>query len=193
MYRLARWGALLLAIVAMAGCSPEPRPRPSTFARLELPERRYTRFEDPRCPCTFDYPAYGQVKNLKNDSCDFDIVFPPLGATWHITNRPMRPGARGPGTRSDLYETYRRLLFKHAPKATAIVERPLRVPAGQGTFFELSGLVPTSGQLFLSDSVRHAFVIASYFNTAVKNDSLAPVIQYQRIDLRHAAQSLRWR
>lgn len=186
-------GCVLLAALLVVGCGPEARPRPETFARIELPERRYVLFQDARCPCTFEYPAYGQVKNLKNDSCDFDIVFPPLGSTWHISNRPIRPGAQGRGTRSDLYETYRRLLFKHAQKATAIVERPLRVPAGGGVFFELSGQVPTSGQVFVTDSVRHAFVIASYFNTASRNDSLAPVIHYQKADLRHAAHTLRWR
>lgn len=181
--------ALLLCLVA---CAPEPRPRPRTFPRLELPPRAYARFADPRCPCTFEYPSVGVLKNLKNDSCDFDIAFPTLGTTWHVTNRRIHPGRRGPDTRTDLYEKYRRLLYHHAPKTTGILERRLRVPAGGGTFFELSGQVPTPAQLFISDSTRHALIVASYFNTAQKNDSLAPVIQYLKHDLHHLAQTLRW-
>lgn len=194
MQRLLSPLALLSGLLLLVACGgPEPRPRPRTYPRLELPARGYARFSDPRCPCSFDYPAHGVIQPLKNDSCDFDIRFPQLGSAWHITNRPIRTGRSGPGTRSDLYETYRKLIYKHTQKASAIVERPLRVPAGGGVLFELAGQVPTPAQLFVSDSSRHVFTLAFYFDTALHNDSLAPVITYSRADLRRAAESLRWR
>ena len=185
-------GACAIALVFYS-CTAEPRPRPRTYPRLALPERSYRQFADSRCSCTFEYPSYGIVGPLKNDSCDFDIKFPPLGATWHVTNRKINSARRGPGSRSDLYEQYRRLLYRHTQKATEISERSLRVAAGGGTFFELKGQVPTSAQLFLSDSTQHALVVAFYFTTALKNDSLAPVITYAKHDLSHLAQTLRWR
>jgi gliding motility-associated lipoprotein GldD len=186
------WVGAWCAMLLLHSCTAEPRPRPRTYPRLVLPERAYRQFTDPRCPCTFEYPSYGVVGKLKNDSCDFDIHFPPLGATWHVTNRRISAARRGPGSRSDLYEQYRRLLYHHTQKATEISERTLRVAAGGGTFFELKGQVPTSAQIFLSDSTRHALVVAFYFTTALKNDSLAPVITYSKHDLSHLAQTLRW-
>ena len=50
------------------------------------------------------------------------------------------------------------------------------MPNGQiASVAELEGEVPTQFQFYTSDSTHHFFRGALYFNTAMKNDSLAPV------------------
>jgi gliding motility-associated lipoprotein GldD len=57
---------------------------------------------------------------------------------------------------------------------------------------ELSGEVPTQFQFFVTDSTTHFLRGAVYFNTAMKNDSLAPVIEYLKIDMTHLMNTLKF-
>jgi gliding motility-associated lipoprotein GldD len=45
----------------------------------------------------------------------------------------------------------------------------------------------------VTDSTKHFLRGAVYFNTATKNDSLAPVIRYLKQDAIHLIQTLRWK
>lgn len=122
-------------------------------------------------------------------SCAVDIYFPAFNAFWHITDRDFeRDGA----TAVRSFEDYRAVVYKHSQKATHIQEQRHQWPAGTGTFFELWGAVPTSAQLYISDSLDNAVMASFYFKTAVKNDSLAPVIDFLKTDLLHLAETLRF-
>ena len=58
--------------------------------------------------------------------------------------------------------------------------------------YELFGTVGVPAQVFYSDSVD--VVMASfYFATAVRNDSLSPVIDFMKADLKHMAESISWK
>ncbi|WP_332913198.1 hypothetical protein [Algoriphagus boritolerans] len=57
---------------------------------------------------------------------------------------------------------------------------------------ELSGEVPTQFQFFVTDSTDHFLRGALYFNTAMKNDSLAPVIEHIKIDMTHLMNSVKF-
>jgi gliding motility-associated lipoprotein GldD len=58
---------------------------------------------------------------------------------------------------------------------------------------ELSGEVPTQFQFFVTDSTDHFLRGALYFNTAMKNDSLAPVIEYIKVDMIHLINTLEFK
>jgi gliding motility-associated lipoprotein GldD len=78
------------------------------------------------------------------------------------------------------------LTAKHQIKAYGIEEVVLLTPNGYSAVVaELTGEVPTQFQFFVTDSTSHFLRGALYFNTALKNDSLAPVIEYIKIDLAH--------
>lgn len=177
-------------LLVLVSCSePETYPRKYGFHRLELPEHRYQRFERPNCPFTFDYPVYAEIKPKHPDSCQYDLYFKQFGARFYITTRFYQ------AEKTDLahaYEDYRQLVYKHTQKGK-IFERRVSTAQGFGTVFELYGEVPTPVEVFFTDSVAHAFEASLYFNTAVKNDSLAPVIRHLKQDMLHLVESLQWR
>ncbi len=185
---------LLLVLLMVASCTETRYPRPRAFPRIELPAHQYVTFKQQKVPFTFSYPEYGTVEVAKADSMNMEIRFPRFGCTWHITYRDFarldRLGKKGSPNLS--YEDYRKLVFKHSQKASEIFEKRFRTGTGHGTFFELYGEVPTSAQFYVTDSSRHALMAAMYFNTALKNDSLAPVIDFMKADLLHMAQSVKF-
>lgn len=176
------------SLFQLHGCSDPPTPRERGFPRVILPEHAYQSFDCPLCPFTFQYPTYGKVYQRKPDSCHFDIIFPEYGATWHLTLESLNEDY----TYSDAYEKYHSMIFQHSGKGK-IYEQDLAMENGTGKYFEIYGEVPTSAQVFFSDSVNYALEASLYFNSALHNDSLAPVIEFLKKDLEKMVQSLAWR
>lgn len=187
MSRCLLWAACLLLL---AGCVADPRPRPYAYPRIELPPHRYQAFDRPECPFTFEYPVYGQLEDQRIDSCFFNLYFPRFDCRWHITARTLDP-ARGVTYHFTL-EDFRQLVHKHTRKGS-VYESYIETPHGRGVFYELYGEVPTSADFFFSDSAHYALTTSFYFNTALRNDSLKPVIDYMKRDLLHMVETLRWK
>lgn len=185
------WVVLGLCLL-LSGCGGGTTyPRPKGYSRIDLPAHTYKAYKHPGCPFTFEYPAYAEVlQSSRQDSCSVDLYFPAFDAYWHITDRNYR---RDKTNRSKSFEDYRQVVYHHAQKAYNIQETPQRWPAGEGMLFEITGEVPTSAQFYLADSNgTGAVMTAFYFKTAVKNDSLAPVIAFLKADMLHMAQTLRF-
>jgi gliding motility-associated lipoprotein GldD len=179
-------------VALLTSCSQgNPYPRPTGYPRIALPQHTYKTYRQPGCPFSFEYPAYAELlPTSRKDSCSVDLYFPAFDAYWHITDRNyLRDKTRG----AQSFEDYRQVIYHHAQKAYNIQETPYTWPGGGGVFFELYGEVPTSAQFYLADSAGgNAVMTAFYFKTAVKNDSLAPVIDFLKADLRHMAETLRF-
>jgi hypothetical protein len=90
------------------------------------------------------------------------------------------------------YEKYRGMIYRHSNKGR-IYETATQTEHGTGRFFEIYGEVPTSAQMLFSDSVRYSVETSFYFDTALQNDSLAPVIEFIKQDLRHLQGTIRWK
>jgi gliding motility-associated lipoprotein GldD len=58
---------------------------------------------------------------------------------------------------------------------------------------ELEGDVPSQFQFTVTDSAKNFLRGALYFNTKVANDSLAPAIEYMKMDMMHLINTLEWR
>jgi len=186
----SNWNKILWILFILVGCEDIPSPKVPGYPRILFPlERTYQLFESPQCPFTFEYPKMGIIGDRRIDSCWVDIDIPAYQCKFHITYKPLNQIT----TYSFAYEDYRRLIYKHSQKASEIVETPIRYQNGIGTFFEIYGEVPTSAQFFFSDSLRHAVMCSFYFETALKNDSLKPVIDYFKKDLKHLIQSIHWK
>lgn len=180
-------GCLWLII---SGCEDSvPSPKMQGFHRIFFPPHEYTTFQSRECPFTFEYPKMGKIDDRRIDSCWVDIVYPTYQCKYHITYKPLN----AKDTYFSAYEDYRRLIYKHSQKASEIIETPLISKHGRGTLFEIYGEVPTSAQFFFSDSVHHAVMCSFYFETALKNDSLKPVISYFKQDLMHLIETIQWR
>ena len=93
-----------------------------------------------------------------------------------------------------LIDDAHKLTAKHQVKAYSIEETLIKTPAGMNVIiFELSGEVPSQFQFYATDTTTHFLRGALYFHTAVKNDSLAPVIDYMKVDVMHLINTLKWR
>lgn len=186
---MAAW--MFIVVMASSSCQQnhDPFPRPKGWPRIELPEHSYQKFENGICPFSFEYPQYGEIEKQKSDSCWMDLYFPRFECRWHVTYRYV-PGSGK--TISDHNEEYRKLVFKHIQKVSQIQEQKLEGPHGSGIMYELFGTVGVPAQVLYSDST-HLVMASFYFDTAVRNDSLAPVIDFMKEDLRHMAESITWK
>lgn len=182
--------ASALALVLAVGCAEElPQvPRPNGWPRIDLPAHTYQQMASPNCPFTFEFPAIGEVERSKPDSCWMNLYFKRFECRWHITYRHIPSSGKSFAEHS---EEYRKLVFKHIQKVSQIKETPVRSQAGDGILYELFGTVGVPAQLFFSDST-HIVLASFYFDTAVRNDSLAPVIDFMKADMKHMAESIRW-
>ena len=194
-------GSFLLAAVILfgmifflGGCSDEvsPRARPHGFHKISFPEELdYQAFHSETCPFEFQYPVSGQISRSFDDSCWVDIDFPEYGLKWHLTHRfvPETDIATG-----QHFEEHRKLIYKHSKKATQIAARDFDTPEASGKAWEVYGNVGTPAYYFLADSAQENILMLSfYFNTAMKNDSLAPVIEYMRGEVEKSLETLVWK
>ena len=184
---------LLLISMLVSACEAYvPYPRKYAYARIELPsDFGYKQFNETYCPFTFEYPDFGEVSRSMSDSCWADISFPLFDCKWHFSGRNIPASGK---TRSEHFEEYRRLIYQHTRKATQIQPTPFEANAGDGVKFEIYGNVGTPQQIFFYDKEEQDIMMMSfYFQTATKNDSLQPVIQFMKKELDHMLESFQWK
>ncbi|MCX7955145.1 MAG: gliding motility lipoprotein GldD [Bacteroidales bacterium] len=173
-------------------CS-NPIPKPSEYFRIDFPEKKYLKFSNKNCNFEFEYPYYSKVINDSSDSiknpCWKNIIFPYFNATiyltyYQITNNFVK-----------LSEESRTLAYKHNIKADAIREILYSDTLNKiyGIVYEIKGNAASPVQFFMTDSVRHFLRGSLYFNTKPNKDSLAPVIEFISVDIKHLIETLRWK
>ena len=141
-----------------------------------------------QCPMAFEYPTYGTLYVMPEDSCVLNIDFPELSCKWHITYEELDTVSY---PERQAFEKYRSMIYRHSQKGR-VYESELKAPAGHGTLFEIYGEVPTSAQFYLTDGKDIAVENSFYFATAMRNDSLKPIIDHVKADLMHMVETLEW-
>ncbi|MEO9475433.1 MAG: gliding motility lipoprotein GldD [Cyclobacteriaceae bacterium] len=184
--------AVFFVLVFFVGCSQDYLPRPKGYNRIELPPHEYVSLPD-TMPYSFELSKHSVLKKNKSWITErywVDIQYPDMGANVQITYKPiMNKDSLIRGYYSDSY----RLTAQHNVKAYAIDEMIMELPNGDyASVSNLEGEIPTPLQFHVSDSSKHFLRGALYFETATKNDSLAPVISYLKADVIHMLQSLKW-
>jgi gliding motility-associated lipoprotein GldD len=187
---------LLLTLFSCGSSTEEENsfmPRPKGYPKLEMPNHQYKALELGH-PFTFDVSSYAIVKK---DSAYFAephwlyIYYPRWEAVIQLTYKPvLQDKVRLQKMIRDSYI----LASKHQMKATRIDEGFITTLSGRrAAVIELEGEVATSFQFIVTDSTKHFLRGAVYFDTATKNDSLAPVIRYLKQDAIHLIQTLQWK
>jgi gliding motility-associated lipoprotein GldD len=85
---------------------------------------------------------------------------------------------------------------RHIGKATRIRELSFEDHENRvfGMIFDIQGSgVASMYQFYITDSLRHFVRGALYFNHVPNNDSLAPVIDFLKIDIDHLIETFQWR
>jgi gliding motility-associated lipoprotein GldD len=188
---------LVLLGFVILGCNSEYTQKPRGYYKIELPKKQYQLFYQPGYPYSFEYPVYGKIVK---DSLFFDekaenpywinIDFPSLNGRFYISYKEI-----GKNKFDSLVNDAYTLSYKqHTYRASAIQPEPFTTASGiEGVFFTLKGNAATSSQFFATDTVKHFLRGALYFNVTPNEDSLAPVTNFLREDLRHLINTLRWR
>lgn len=176
----------LFILCVMFSCSTEYTPKPRGFFKLDFPKKTYNIIKS-ECPFSFEVANYSVVVSGDND-CLFDINFPTLNGTLHITYIKLK---------DNLYEhteQSRELAYKHNVIADGISEQlylndSLRV---YGVLYDYMGVSATAAQFYLTDSVNHFFRGALYFNTEL-SDSILPLNNFLKRDVKHLIETFYWK
>jgi gliding motility-associated lipoprotein GldD len=183
----------LFVLVYVSSCGGDYLPRPLRYNRIDLPKRSFETLIG-SYPYLLEVPVAATVEQ---DSFNIDqeawinLNYRDMGAKVHLTYLPL--GAKGGDMKMVLNDAIN-LTAKHQVKAYGIEESILLTPKGYtAVVAELSGEVPTQFQFFITDSTNHFLRGALYFNTAMKNDSLAPVIEHIKIDMTHLINTLQFK
>ena len=184
---------ILPICAALVSCDQNYLPKPNGYNRIDLPPHQYDTVSD-GYPYILDYSTHSLVEA---DSFNLDeknwinLNYSEFGAKVHLTYKKIDGKTVDFKT---LSKDSFKLTAKHQIKAYGIDESVLVTPQGYtGVVAELSGEVPTQFQFFVTDSTDHFLRGALYFNTAMKNDSLAPVIEYIKVDIAHLMNSVKFK
>lgn len=191
---------LILCSVFFTACSDNIGVKKRGYFKINLPINQGSKLYDmPGFPYKFQYPSYAIISK---DSSFFDakpendfwlnIDIPTLDARLYISYKQI--AKQGKNSFDSLLLQTTTMSYKHSSLANSIDPEPFKTPNNiEGVFFDISGDVATSKQFFLTDSVKHFFRGALYFNAAPNNDSLKPVYDFLEKDLRQIANTLTWK
>lgn len=168
-------------------------PKPKGYNRIDLPVVQYQQMTENH-PFSFQYSTQAV---LKPDSVRWAephwmyVYYPKLNAMIQLTYKPL---GGDKNKLSKLIEDAHKLAARHGQKAYSIQDLVLKTPSGKSAMLmELEGEVPTYLQFYTTDSTKHYLRGALYFNTALKSDSLAPVIDYLKKDVIKLLNTLEWK
>ena len=182
-----------IALTILTSCEQTYTPKPKGYNRLELPPRSYVSLPD-SLPYTFEISEAARILRDSSYIAErywIDLYYPVLTANIQITYKDLNQDRQ---LMEELVNDSYRLTSKHQIKAYAIEESVVRTLGGKtAVIAELEGEVPSQFQFFVTDSTEHFLRGALYFRTSTKNDSLAPAIEYLKIDAMHLLNTLEWK
>lgn len=167
------------------------------YPKIEFPaSAEWTRFDAPYCDFSFPLPQYVAVEqdslffeDKPAHPCWFDLVYPTFNGRIHFSYYPIESRADFEKLRSDAF----RLADYHNKRANYIDEIPLAPASGTGGLaFDIGGPAASPYQFFLTDTTGNFVRAALYFNTESRPDSLAPVVDFVKADLRRMIAGFAW-
>ncbi|MBD0331866.1 MAG: hypothetical protein ICV66_04365 [Chitinophagaceae bacterium] len=188
---------LMLLLAAITSCNSDYTIKPRGYFKIDLPKKKYQKFDRPEYPYTFEYPVYSHIikdtlffENKPDNPYWINILFPQFNGKIYISYKEV-----GKNKLESLVKDAFTMAYKqHVEKSTGIEEAKFATPNNViGIFFSLKGNTATANQFFATDSVKHFLRGALYFDATPNEDSLAPVNDFLRRDLQHLINTLKWR
>jgi len=137
-----------------------------------------------------EVPEYSTMRETRRSEGSrwYDLSFPAQRATVHLTWSPVSDQL------DQMIEDAHTFKDKHGAVAARIrSSRVLRDSSRVfGTLFEVDGDAASPMVFYLTDSTANFLYGALYFNSRPNADSLAPVTERIRADIRHLAETLEW-
>ena len=206
---------LFFFVLLIISCNSNYTSKKEGYFKIDFPKKKYTTFNEPGYPYTFEYPVYAKIAK---DSSYFkeggqnpywiNIVFPSFNGTIFISYKKIGGTSvykiKNPnGTYRDsvgvndfhkmVNDSYN-LTYKNDVKAYSIEDSLMHTSNNiTGVFFKVSGNVATAKQFFLSDTLHHFLRGALYFDATPNEDSLRPVNAFLQQDMKHLINTLKWK
>ncbi len=189
----ARYGILLFSLfLVLTACKEEYYPKPIGYFRIDLPEKNYIKF-DTNFPYSFEYPAYSSIvpdPHPESNKYWINVEFNQFKGKVHLSYKAIQNNL------NDYVEDTRTMAMKHIPKASGIKTNTYLNPEKQvyGLTYIIDGVGAASPlQFYLTDSSTHFVRGALYFHVVPNNDSLAPVIDFLKEDIKIMIESFEWK
>ena len=182
---------LLLFITACQNHDYSPKPK--AYFRIIFPKKDYMAFTKP-VPFTFKYPTYAAVEQDQSRDAQknwYNLHLKQFNGFLHLTYYDVS----GKVEYDEMVEDARKLAFKHTIKASAIDQKIINYPDRKvyGIYYAIEGNTASSVQFFLTDSARHYFRGALYFNERPQYDSIEPVVKFIKKDIDTLISTFRWK
>jgi len=167
------------------------------YFKIDFPEKKYQKFDQPGYPYSFEYPVYSSIvkdttffEAAPENPWWINIDFPQFAARVYMSYKEI-----GKNKFDSLVNDAYKLSYKqHTYKASAIEDSALATPnAVHGVYFTLTGNTATANQFFLTDSTKHFLRGALYFAATPNEDSIRIVNDFLRRDLFHLINTLKWK
>ena len=181
---------LFLLLYSCSGDSYSPKPK--GYYKIDFPKKAYQTF-DKGCAYSFAYPVYAEMVpegNRAAEPCWYNLYFKQFNGRLHMTYYDVR----SKGEYEGLVEDARTFAFKHTVKANAIDQKLISYPDKKvyGIYYAIEGNTASSVQFFLTDSVKHYFRGALYFNERPQYDSIQPVVNFIKKDIDQLISTFKW-
>lgn len=168
-------------------------PKPKGFFRIAYPKKAYRQFVS-TSPFTFKYPVYAKMEMDLNPGAKkdwYNLHFSRFNGFLHLTYYDVS----GSKEYNEMVEDARKLAFKHTIKATAIDQKIINYPDRKvyGVYYAIEGNTASSVQFFLTDSAKHYFRGALYFNERPQYDSIEPVVKFIKTDIDTLIATFKWK
>jgi gliding motility-associated lipoprotein GldD len=175
----------------LLSCGEAMIPLPYGYYRVDLPAHTYRTIDTLNLPYRFDLPTSAVLisRTSEGEKYWIDIFYPALDASLYCSYKAVN------GNLMDLTEDSRKIVYKHSIRADGIAEKVFDHPEKNvhGILYDLSGNTASSLQFVLTDSTRHFFRGALYFNNVPNKDSIAPMAEYIREDVIRMMESFEWK
>lgn len=184
---------LIFFLLIFSACDNEGdySPRPRGYFRIDPGTHAYEKFNPEQCPFSFDIPQKSVAipdTQAHSEPCWYYLLLPNVNGQIYLTYKPLNNNL------NQFAEDTRMLVYKHTTRASSIEEEVITFSPGvTGVVYQIGGEAASSLQFYVTDSSKHFLRGALYFNVVPNADSLKPVIDFVKEDVKRMLESLEWK
>lgn len=186
----------IVFVFLLFSCTENNIPKDKAYPRVILPKKTYKLYSA-ACPYEFEYPDYATIEEkttffnqaLQNDSCWINVDLKSLNGKIHISYKHIAHQ----DTLYKLMEDAYKMTSKHTLKADYIKDSIIDEPNLKGIWYDVGGNAASSVQFFLTDEKHHYLRGSLYFAVTPNIDSMRPVVDFVKEDIRHLIHTFKWK
>ena len=206
---------VITCCVSFIACNTPYVSKKRGYYLIELPDRKYQKFDEPGFPYSFEYPVYAKIiqdttyfDNNPENSFWRNIDFPNFHARIFLSYKEIGgkalykvKQANGQYKDSFAVNVFDKMVAdaftltnKNNVVSSSINDSLMYTENGvSGVFFKVGGNAATSKQFFLSDTTKNFIRGALYFDVTPNADSLRPVQDFLQVDMDHIINTFKWK